>query len=86
MISSLPLSHTVTPPNATHGTLATGHQLSFFLSFSSLFSLSFFLSFFFFFLLQFSGATFLSFSLLFMILYSSTAAQQFVSFTLLLIF
>jgi hypothetical protein len=51
MISSLPLSHAVTPPDATHGPLATpatGHQLFFFLSFSSFFSsspvLPFFLS------------------------------------------
>ena len=89
MISSLPLSHTVTPPDTTHGPLATpatGHQLSFFLSFSSLFSLSFFLSFFFFFLLQFSGAPFLSFSY-FLILYSCTAIcfLYFINYFLILV-
>ena len=91
IFASLPLSHVVTPPNATHGppaTSTTGHQLSFFLSFSSLFSLSFFL-----FLLsspslvlRFSLSFFLS--LIFLILYSYTGTAicfKFYSFTLLLI-
>ena len=69
MISSLPLSHAVTPPDATHRLLAL--FLSFFF-----FSLDFFL-------LQFSAAPFLSFSLSFSDSLQTTAVQQFVSFTLL---
>ena len=69
-LSSLPLSHTVTPPDAV--TPLTDHwphrPPALFLSFSSLF-----------FLLQFSGSPF-SLSLFFdsLLLYNCTASQQFV--------